>query len=66
MAGKYLIGDSEREQCRLAIKEAVKQATLAYEFHPGSYTYHALLAIREAYFTINSAPLPALEQTDKK
>ena len=32
MNGKYLISDSERENCMAAIKEAVKHATLAYEF----------------------------------
>ena len=32
MSGKYLISDSERENCMAAIKEAVKHATLAYEF----------------------------------
>jgi hypothetical protein len=65
MSGKYLISDSEREQCRLAIKAAVEQASLAYAFCPGSYSYHCLLACREAYWTINATVPPPLEQKDK-
>lgn len=31
-----------------AMVEAVKQVKLAYEFCPGSYTYHAMIAINRA------------------
>lgn len=65
MAGKYLISDSERENCRVVIKAAVEQATYAYRFCGNSYTYHCLLACREAYWTINATVPPPLEQKDK-
>ena len=67
MAGKYLIGDSEREQCRLVIKEAVEQATLRLRFHGDSYTYHCAVRVSRSLFHDQQRPyLPALEQTDKK
>ncbi len=46
---------SFHEKIALALAEARRQAELAYEFVPGSYTHSALVAIRAAEKALTEA-----------